>query len=230
MLERIKSSLLIKIVFSCLSHEIKYKLVRYSKATQKKINLSLFDHKIFSGRYIIYGEKGQIKEYSSYTDDLIFEGEYLNNKRNGKGKEYYNNYKLKFEGEYLNGKKNGKCKEYNVKGELIFEGEYLNRIMWEGNYLSITGEKYNIRKGIKILINNDIIDKYIYFFDEKNELQGIKYKSDKIIIKLENGKKDVKEYDDENNLIFEGNIYMVIEMEKERNIIKINLYYLKVNI
>ena len=194
MLERIKSSLSIKIVFSCLSLEIKFKLFRYSKVSQKKINLSLFDYKIFSGRYIISGEKGQVKEYSSYTDELIFEGEYLNNKRNGKGKEYYNNYKLKFDGEYLNGKKHGKCKEYNVKGELIFEGEYLNGIMWEGDYLSNTGKKYNIRKGIKFLINNKKID-------EKNKLHGIGRKSKS---KSERDQINVKEYDDEDNLIFEG--------------------------
>ena len=164
MVKRIKSLFLFKTIFSYLPQEVKFKLVRNNKAYQKKINLNFLDYKLFSGKYIIYEEKGKVKEYNSYTDDLIFEGGYLNNKRNGKGK------------------------EYNNKGELIFEGEYLNGIKWEGEYLSETGKRYNIRKGIKYLINDDKINKTNK--DKKLVSKGKKIKT--------------KEYDDEGDLIFEG--------------------------
>ena len=173
MVKRIKSLFLLKTIFSYLPQEVKFKLVRNNKAYQKKINLNFLDYKLFSGKYIIYEEKGKVKEYNSYTDDLIFEGGYLNNKRNGKGK------------------------EYNNKGELIFEGEYLNGIKWEGEYLSETGKRYNIRKGIKYLINDDKIDK-------TNEDKKLVFKDKKIESTFKDGKEKIKEYDVEDDLIFEG--------------------------
>ena len=54
------------------------------------MNINLINYKIFSGRYIIYEEKGKGKEYDN-EDYLIFEGEYLNGKKNGKAKEYDKN-------------------------------------------------------------------------------------------------------------------------------------------
>ena len=173
MLKRIKSLFLLKTIFSYLPQEVKFKLVRNNKAYQKKINLNFLDYKLFSGKYIIYEEKGKVKESSSYTDDIIFEGEYWNNKRNGK------------------------CKEYNNKGDLIFEGEYLNGIKWEGEYLSETGKRYNIRKGIKYLINDDKIDK-------TNEDKKLVFKDKKIESTFKDGKEKIKEYDVEDDLIFEG--------------------------
>ena len=152
MVKRIKSLFLFKTIFSYLPQEVKFKLVRNNKAYQKKINLNFLDYKLFTGKYIVYEEKGKVKEYNSYTDDLIFEGGYLNNKRNGKGK------------------------EYNNKGELIFEGEYLNGIKWEGDHR------------IKYLINDDKINKTNK--DKKLVSKGKKIK--------------LKEYDDEGDLIFEG--------------------------
>ena len=102
------------------------------------MNINLTTYKLFTGKYIIYEEKGKGKEYDGYIDFLQFEREYLNGERNGNWKEYYNgneltfeyyghiNY-LQFEGEYLNGKRNGKGKEYIYDSffeDLIFEGEY----------------------------------------------------------------------------------------------------------
>ena len=194
MLEKIKSLFILKKIFSCLDEKIKFELVQYNKSLQNKLNLSIFDYKIFSGKYIIYIEKREAKEYSSYSNELIFQGEYNNKKRNGKGKEYYDDYTLKFAGEYLNGKRHGKCKEYNSKGEVIFEGEYLNGIIWEGDYLSDSGKKFKIIKENKFLVNND----------EKNKGEKLLNKSRNIINKLNDGKYEIKEYDEDGDLIFEG--------------------------
>ena len=129
MLENIKSHYIYKFCFSYIDERNKLKLVRYNKSLQNKLQISLINYKIFSGKYIIYEKEGKVKEYNLSNDNLIFEGKYINGKKNGKGKEYYPNSKdclLSFKGEYLNGKRNGKGKEYNRNGRLKFEGEYLN--------------------------------------------------------------------------------------------------------
>ena len=104
MLENIKSSYFIKIIFSFLNEKTKLKLLKYNKCLQNIMNINLINYKISSGRYIVCEENGNIKEYSSYDDELLFEGEYLNGERNGKGKEYFDGILL-YEGEYLNGKR-----------------------------------------------------------------------------------------------------------------------------
>ena len=125
MLKNIKSSHIIKLIFTNIDEAQKLKLIKYSKSLQNSMNISIINYKLFIGRYIIYESNGIGKEYDGYSDELIFEGEYSNGKRNGKGKEYYIlDHRLKFEGEYLNGKRNGKRKEYKYGG-LAFEGEYL---------------------------------------------------------------------------------------------------------
>ena len=121
MLENIKSSFFIKIIFSFQVNKTKLKLVKYNKSLQNKIDISLINYKIFSQRYIVYGENGKAKEYMGYNDALKFEGEYSNGERNGKGKEYDYSGKLKFEGEFKNEKRNGKGKEYDYNGKIIFE-------------------------------------------------------------------------------------------------------------
>jgi len=115
MLEDIKAKYLIQNIFSFANQERTFKLVKYNKNLQNKLDINLIDYKNLSGKYIVYEENGKGKEYNWYGH-LVFEGEYLNRKRNGKGKEYYDNDydKLKFEGEYLNGKRNGKGKEYMI--------------------------------------------------------------------------------------------------------------------
>ena len=104
MLENIKSSYMIKLIFQYLDEKWKLKIVKYNKRLQKRINISIINFKFFSKRYIIYESNRIGKEYDAYDGKLYFEGEYLNGQKNGKGKEYYDNGKLKFEGEYLNGK------------------------------------------------------------------------------------------------------------------------------
>ena len=116
MLNNIKSNFIMKKIFIHLYDRKQLELIKYNKILQNKINISLYNYKIFSGRYIEYEKDGKGKEYD-YRGILLFEGEYLNGERNGKGKEYVNllyGPVLLFEGEYLNGKRwNGKGKEYN---------------------------------------------------------------------------------------------------------------------
>jgi hypothetical protein len=101
-------------------------LIKYNKKFQNNLDIGLINYKLFSGKYIIYSEKGKGKIYDALDDDLLFEGEIINGKRlNGKGKEYDKHNKLIFEGEYLDEEKwNGKAKKYNYENILVFEGEY----------------------------------------------------------------------------------------------------------
>ena len=153
MLDKIKSLYYVRNIFAYVNEKRKLETVKYYKSLQNKININIFNYKIYSRKYIIYGEKDYGKEYNAYTDELIFEGEYLNEKRNRKGKEYDISGELMFEGEYLNGERNGKGKEYWY-GKLIFEGEFLNgerngkgkeykdgELKFEGEYLN--GVRWN---------------------------------------------------------------------------------------
>ena len=88
MLENIKSFYIAKTIFSFSNEKNKFKLIKYNKSLQKKINLDITNYKKFSGRYIIYETKGKGKEYNRYNSQLLYEGEYLHGERNGKGKEY----------------------------------------------------------------------------------------------------------------------------------------------
>ena len=141
----IKSSYILELIFSFLSEEYKLNILIYNKQLQNMLHIDIEDFIRMSGKYKVGEKNGKGMEYLLDTNDLIFEGEYLNGKRNGKGKEYYNNGKLLFEGEYLNGKRwsgkgymkngkmefeikdgNGKGKEYDYNGILSFEGEYIS--------------------------------------------------------------------------------------------------------
>ena len=172
----IKSSYIIKEVFSFLNEKQKLNMIIYKKDLQKMFLVGIEDYIKISGIFKIVEKNGKGKEYLLEINQLIFEGEYLNRKRNGrgkeisldgelqfegeylngkrngKGKEYYDNEKLKFEGEYLNGKKwNGKGKEYNYNGKLKFEGEYINGNRWNG-------KKYNKNGNIEFeYLNGQII-------------------------------------------------------------------------
>ena len=105
MLEKIKSSFILKKIFNCTDNKVKFKSVLYNKKIQKKLGLNLIDFRRISGKYIEEEKEGYAIEYNSYNNNEIFKGYYLNGKRNGKGKEYNDEGKLIFEGEYLDGKK-----------------------------------------------------------------------------------------------------------------------------
>jgi len=146
-LRDIKSTYIIKRIFSFLNENQKLKTIAYSKELQKIYLIDIGDYKKKCEIYKIGEKNGIGKEYIMNTNILIFEGVYLKGKRNEKGKEYYRNGKLKFEGEYLNGKiwkghgyningniefaiKDGKgnIKEYDYDGQLKFEGENKNGV------------------------------------------------------------------------------------------------------
>ena len=140
-LNNIKSSYIIKRVFSFLYENMKYEILKHNKKYQNFFYLNIDSYKKLNGRYKKNGINGHGQEFLIESNDLVFEGEYLNGKRNGKGKEYFYycgplefNYKPhysdgpsntndrygyfhiytfnSFEGEYKNGKRNGKGKEF----------------------------------------------------------------------------------------------------------------------
>ena len=95
--------------------------------------------------------------------------------------------KLIVEGEILNGERNGKRKEYNESGELIFEGEYLYNIV-------LMGKEY---------INGKLEFEGDYLYEHKWNGKGYD-ENGNVIYELINGNGKVKEYDDDENLLFEG--------------------------
>ena len=141
LISSVKSSYIIKYIFSFLDEKLKLKMIIYNKKFQKKIfKINIDYYKIISGKFKLMKENGKGEEYKLNTNILIFQGDYLKGKKNGKGKEYYDDGKLKFEGEYLNnypitGKgynsngniifeiANNKGKEYYKNSKLKFEGE-----------------------------------------------------------------------------------------------------------
>ena len=190
MLKNIKSSYIIKKIFNYFYTITKLNLVRYNKSLQNILKISIIKYKIYSKKYILYETKSKTKgkEYDCFNNELIFEGEYLNGKRNGTGKEYDGN-RIKFEGKYLNGKRHGKGKEYNIyNGTIIFEGDYLN------GYRHGKGKEFNNK--------SQIIFEGVY--QDGKRWEGKRYDSkNNIIYELKDGKGYVKEYDDNNKLIFE---------------------------
>ena len=173
-------------------------------------------YKKYEGEYLNGERNGKGKEYGFENQNLRvkFEGEYLNGKRwngnfydssgnkvceikNGKSyiKEYLND-RLIFEGDYLNGERNGKGKEYkyddsdyysNNSCNVIFEGEYLC-----GNKLK--GKEY---------INGKLKYEGKYLYGKKYNGKGYDIK-DNVIYEIKNGKGTIKEYNNKEQLIFEG--------------------------
>ena len=112
---QIKSSYIIKKIYSLLNERRKLEIIKYSKNIQNKLNINLINYRLLSGKKLIGNKNGICKLYN-YNDNLLFEGEYLNGKKHGKGKEYNKYGDILFEGEYLNGKKwNGKGYFVNTK-------------------------------------------------------------------------------------------------------------------
>ena len=86
MLKQIKSLNIIKLIFKRIHDKRKLELINYNKRIQNQINISLYNYRIYSRKFIIFEKNGNIREY--YSGELIFEGKYLSGKRNGKGREY----------------------------------------------------------------------------------------------------------------------------------------------
>ena len=88
MLERIKSSFFIKMMFNYQIKGITLKLIKYNKNLKNIIGINIDDYKKYSKRYIIYESKTIGKEYYCHLNNeiLIYEGEYLNSKEMEKEK------------------------------------------------------------------------------------------------------------------------------------------------
>ena len=186
---------------------------------------------VFEGEYLNGKRKGKGIEYYN-GGELKFKGEYLNGKRNGKGKEYYDDDKLMFEGEYINGKrwngkgynksdniefeiKNGKgnVKEYYDDGELEFEGDYLNgkrngkgveyyddgNIEFEGEYLNgkINGKGKDYFKNGHLKFEGE-------YLNGKKWNGKIYNKNVNVEFEIKNGNGNEKEYNNNDELVFEG--------------------------
>ena len=232
-LRDIKSSYMIKTIFTFINKKRKLHIIIYNKKLQKLLLIDIEDYKKISRKYKIGEKNGKGKEYIIDTDYLIYEGEYLYGRRNGKGKEYYQNGKLKFEGEYLNGKKwngngyningliqfeikdgKGNIKEYdNYDGRLEFEGEYLNGEKIgkgkEYNYdgeLKFEGEYINgIRngKGKEYYRNSKLKFEGEYLNGKKWNGNGYNINGN-MEFHIKDGKGNVKEFDYRGKLLFEG--------------------------
>ena len=185
---------------------------------------------IFEGNYL----HGKGKEYYD-NGNLLSEGEYLNGKVNGNFKEYYPDGKLLSEGEYINDKrwnvkiynkdgnitceiKNGKgiYKEFNNKNnhDLLFESEILNGeingkgkeyyckdcLKYEGYYLN--GKWHG--KGKEYYLNGQIKFEGEYFNGGKWNVKEYDINGN-VIYEIKNGRGFIKEYNQFNKLIYEGN-------------------------
>ena len=195
MLDKVKSTYFLRVLFEHISEVRKLKLAKYSKYWQQNIDRRLIHYKTFSKRYIIYGPDGKGREYDAYNDKVIYEGEYLNGERNGKGKEF--NWNGKFEGEYINGKRNGKGKEYDENGALIFTGEYFN------GFRNGKGKEY-YGSGELLFEGEYINNKRISYISLNHKEHPAKFNKKDDKCENEIRKCKVQEYDNNRRLIFEG--------------------------
>ena len=212
-------------VFSKISEIRKLKIVKYKKSLQSKINISLNNYKLFTGKNIFYESNKKGKEF--IDDELIYVGEYLNGKRNGAGKEFNKFGTSLFEGDYLNGKR----EEYYFYGELKFEGEFLNGERWNGEgydrrnniiYELVEGKGYitELNADYELLFEGEYLNgkrngkgKEYWVGElvfEGEYLNGLKWNGkgydefNNIIYELKDGKGFIKEINNDGCLIFEG--------------------------
>jgi len=227
MLDEIKSVFFIKFFFTYIKESKKLELVKYSKNIQDKININLINYKTLSGRYIIYEENNDVKEYSIHDNTLVYEGEYLKGKRNGKGREFNKNGKIIYEGEYLNGKRNGNGKEFDDYGDIFFEGEYLQGKKWNGHGYDQNNNIINKLKNGKGIIKKHNYSDILILEYVKGEINGkilefydtnqLKFEGEYINGKRWNG----KGYDINSNVVYElknGKGY-VIEYDKYSSVL-----------
>ena len=145
------------------------------------------------------------------TGSLIYDGKLINGIKNGKGKEYDENRNLIFEGTFKNGKKMkiDIINRYNELGELVYKKDDE-----EENILSVKDYRNHImiKPGIWILEKEEKKIEKPKKLSSLNNSSELSKKRNKIIfkkIKFEEEENDgkngmVKEYDINNNLIFEG--------------------------
>ena len=76
MLKNVKTSFFLRVLFSYMDEKQKLELIKYNKSLKVNLNISLFNYKFYSDKYIIYESDGKVKEFS-IDGFLLFEGEYL---------------------------------------------------------------------------------------------------------------------------------------------------------
>ena len=225
---KIRSKYIRNKVFSNLEEKRKLKTIKYNNMLKNEMDIKLLNYKFYSGKYIIFGDNGEGKEYFGYNDELFLEGLFVNGEilnpyivdlfyfknENGLTKEYFDGI-LEYEGEYLHGKRNGRGREFYSDGKLKFEGEYLNgerngkgkefyngKLLFEGEYLN--GKRNG--KGVEYYDNDKFKTKENYLIGEKwfrLELNDkIEFEGEYLNGKRWNGKG--KEYHDNGKLEFEG--------------------------
>ena len=194
------------------------------------MNGKRWNGKGYDGNGIITNElkngEGYVKEFD-IGGNLLYEGEYKNGERNGKkkckqgeflngefyngkGKEYFLEY-LMYEGEIMNGMRNGKGKEFKFD-RLVFEGKFLNGEAWNKK-----GYDYNTNISYELKDGKGFVKEYNYegkikfdgeYLNGRKDSKGKLYDNGKVIYEgeLSNGLKygKGKEFDDNGNLIFEG--------------------------
>ena len=217
MLSNIKSSAIMKIIFSLLNYHRQLEIIKFNQKLQKKLSVDINTYKKEARLFRIRDKKnGTCKIYINGTDELIFEAENIK-AGDFNGKEYKKG-KLQFEGEYKNSKRNGKGRRYR-NNELIFEGIYKDGKEWEGkgiipDYNNDSYEFFGIIHEGKV---NGEAKKFLFgdkkpvyegnFVDSKKSGFAKEYKDDNLIYEGEfledkrNG--NGKEYN-KKKLIFEG--------------------------
>ena len=206
----------------------KYLIYESKEKVKEYKYLNNNDVLLYEGEYLNGKRHGKGKEFNS-NESLLFEGEYLNGKRNGKGKEYNGSF-LIFECEYLNGKKwNGRGYDFNKN--IIYEIRNGNGLIkeYERNYVllidqhDLNGDLPNLKIKYKLKFEGEYINGSIYanakeynkdgkLIFEGQYLNGKKwngkgYDDDgNIIYELKNGSGFIRENDENNGIIFEGEV------------------------
>ena len=161
------------------------------KIKSKYIFKTIISNLIYKRKLQLFKENYKIKNILKIDliDYKILSGKYTDGKRNGYSKEYDSfNDALIFEGQYIEGKKFGYGKEY-FDSHIIYEGTYLN------------GKRNG--KGVEYYTNGNIKFKGIFLLGVIYNGYGYNNKGE-IIYKIKNGKGYIKELDEYDYCLFEG--------------------------
>ena len=171
LLKKIRSSYILKKIFSFIYVNHKLDIIIYNKELQNKCGLDLEYYKFISQKYRTFEPNGIIKEFSKSTNNLIFQGKYINHRKEGEGIEFYENeegkekMREKFHGLYSKGYKiigtgytirkqkyffliDNKGEEFFYNEKLCFKGDYFNGRRWNGIGYNYQGEEeFKIKNG-----------------------------------------------------------------------------------
>ena len=143
--------------------------------------------KLYEGDIVKGIKEGYGKEF--FQGKVEYEGIFMNGKREVEGVEYYSNGNIEYSGGFKNGERNGDGKLYDLNENLVYEGEF-NCGNWNGK-----GKEYN---------NGKLIFKGIYKIGKRWDGEGYDNFGN-LLYRLIEGCGYVKEYNEDGDLIFEGN-------------------------